>query len=96
MGKPKPILDVLMTQKRNFFGILFFLISFGTILIAQLESILPQSSEKSRSLRFYLIVLLGGAMAVVATQVSYSFGVTTLLATNGLTDPAQIIRFLSE
>ena len=96
MGKPKPILDVLMAQKRNFFGILFFLISLGTILIAQIDSILPRTTEKSRSLRFYLIVMLGGAMAVLATQLSYGFGVTTLLATNGLTDPAQIIRFLSE
>jgi HEAT repeat protein len=95
-GKPRAVVDLLSRQKSSFFTTLFFVVSIVTLVIAHLDRWIAKETPTERRVRYYLIAILGGSLAILAAQFSNGFGLMALLSTNGLTEPGQIFKLLSE
>ena len=96
LGKSPALLNVLTSHKRTFFTALFVIISSGTLLIANFERWFPPSDhDRSRSKLLYLIPILGIVLVLVC-HLAYNFSIAAVLAGRGLTQPREILKFLSD
>jgi HEAT repeat protein len=95
LGKSRPLLAILVSHKRSFFAGMFAIISLGTLATAGIDRWSPTDNEPSRLKRQLLIPAIG-LLLILACHLAYNLSVAAVLATNGLTQPQTIVKFLSD